>query len=410
MTDPRLALLDRFYAAFQRRDAAEMAACYHPEATFTDPVFELRGPAVGAMWRMLCERGQDLRVAYGDLALDGEEASAAWEAWYTFRQSGRRVHNVIRARFRFRDGLIVAHEDRFGFWRWARQALGGFGAAWGWLPAVRERVRAAAAHGLALYRGPRLTYIGGATALIEWRGLRLLTDPTFDAAGTSYPTPADTLRRTTTPAIAAEALGPIDAVLLSHDHHFDNLDTAGRALLPRAGRVLTTTAGAERLGGNAAGLAPWETAELRSPWGDRLRVTATPARHGPAHADRGPVIGFHLAFADAPDDGLYLSGDTVWYEGVAEAAERFRVAAAVLFVGAAKVRAVGDFPLTFTAADAVQAAHAFRKAWIVPLHFEGWEHFSESRAELERAYAAARIGDRLRWPVPGKALALLPRV
>ncbi|HSB55273.1 MAG TPA: MBL fold metallo-hydrolase, partial [Gemmatimonadales bacterium] len=89
----------------------------------------------------------------------------------------------------------------------------------------------------------RLTYIGGPTILIEWRGLRLLTDPTFDPPGTSYPTPAYTLHKTLGPAISAEKLGPVDAVLLSHDHHFDNLDHAGRALLPLARQVLTTRAG-----------------------------------------------------------------------------------------------------------------------------------------------------------------------
>ena len=81
----------------------------------------------------------------------------------------------------------------------------------------------------------RLTYIGGPTALLELAGLRLLTDPTFDPAGTEYRTPIYTLRKTTAPAVAADALGPIDAVLLSHDHHFDNLDHAGRALLTHVG-------------------------------------------------------------------------------------------------------------------------------------------------------------------------------
>src|SRR5690348_486635 len=143
---------------------------------------------------------------------------------------------------------------------------------------------------------PQLTYIGGPTALLEWRGLRLLTDPTFDPAGTTYTTPVYTLRKTQDPAIAAEQLLPLDAVLLSHEHHFDNLDHAGRALLPSASTVLTTTEGAARLGGTARGLAPWEHIDLSAPDGAILRVTATPARHGPAHLDRGPVIGFALAF------------------------------------------------------------------------------------------------------------------
>jgi hypothetical protein len=51
----------------------------------------------------------------------------------------------------------------------------------------------------------------------------------------------------------------VDAVLLSHDQHDDNLDAVGRALLPVAGAVVTTTPGAKRLGREARGLAPWAT-------------------------------------------------------------------------------------------------------------------------------------------------------
>lgn len=247
----------------------------------------------------------------------------------------------------------------------------------------------------------RVTYIGGPTALLEWGGVRLLTDPTFDPAGETYTTAVYTLRKTHGPALAPEALGPVDAVLLSHDHHFDNLDHAGRAMLARAGAVITTAAGAERLGDRAVGLAAWEERDIMAPDDGVLRITATPARHGPAHADRGPVIGFALAFRDEPDSTVYVSGDTVWYEGVREVSERFRVRAAILSLGAARVREVGPWNLTFTAEEAVQAARALPNATIIPVHFEGWEHFSESRAEIERAFRAAGLEQRLRWLTPG---------
>jgi L-ascorbate metabolism protein UlaG (beta-lactamase superfamily) len=185
-------------------------------------------------------------------------------------------------------------------------------------------------------------------------------------------------------------------VLLSHDHHFDNLDHAGRALLAQAHRVLTTREGAERLGSDARGLAPWESTQLPS-----LRVTATPARHGPEGGDRGPAIGFLL------DDAVWFSGDTVWYEGVQEVAERATgIAVALLCLGAARVKAAGDHPLTFTAEEAVTVARAMPEARIVPVHFEGWEHFSESRADVEREFAAAGLTDRLHWPEPGQPLEL----
>lgn len=178
-----------------------------------------------------------------------------------------------------------------------------------------------------------ITYVGGPTALLEIGGLRLLTDPTFDPAGTEYKTSAYILRKNQGPAVSAAALGHIDIVLLSHDHHFDNLDHAGRALLSSAGSVLTTPEGTERLGGHTVGLTNWQSIEYAVSCGRVLRVTGTPARHGPAGGDRGPVTGFALAFTDAPDQALYLSGDTVWFDGLTEVAERFNVRTAVLFYG-----------------------------------------------------------------------------
>ncbi len=241
--------------------------------------------------------------------------------------------------------------------------------------------------------------------MLEFAGGRLLTDPTFDEAGAEYRLPAYTLRKTQGPAVGAGALGRIDAVLLSHDHHFDNLDRAGRELVARAEHLFTTTAGAQRLGGAAQGLEPWQTSQLTLGSGSALVITATPARHGPAHADRGPVVGFVLRRPDEPAT-VYVSGDTVWFDGVREVAERFDVRVAVLFLGAARVHAVGDWPLTFTSEEAVIVARAMPRATIVPVHFEGWEHFSESRQEIERAFANAGIEHRLRWLTPGAAVSL----
>jgi hypothetical protein len=104
-----------------------------------------------------------------------------------------------------------------------------------------------------------------------------------------------------------------------------------------------------------------------------------------------------LALEDAPDDATYISGDTVWYDGVADVARRFHVRLAVLFMGAARVREVGPAHLTFEASEAGAVAHAFPDALIVPVHFEGWEHFSEGRPQIERAFAAAGVASRVRW-------------
>lgn len=138
------ALIERFYRAFQQRDATAMAACYHRRAVFRDPVFDLAGPAIGAMWAMLCGRAPDLRIEFDAVHAEGDHGSAEWQAWYRFSQTGRPVHNVIHAQFRFADGLIVEHVDRFDFWRWSRQALGLPGLLLGWSPLLRGKVRAQA--------------------------------------------------------------------------------------------------------------------------------------------------------------------------------------------------------------------------------------------------------------------------
>lgn len=142
-------LVRGFYAAFQRRDHAAMAACYTSDATFSDPVFrDLRGPRVGAMWRMLCERATDLRIEASGIEASGERGSAHWEAWYTFTATGRPVHNRIEAAFHFRDGRIAQHTDAFDLSAWARQALGMKGLLLGWTPLVQNAIRAQATRGL----------------------------------------------------------------------------------------------------------------------------------------------------------------------------------------------------------------------------------------------------------------------
>ncbi len=254
----------------------------------------------------------------------------------------------------------------------------------------------------------RMTYIGGPTLLVEYGGLRLLTDPTFDPAGGDYTTGPVTLSKTAVPAVDAASVGSVDVVLLSHDHHFDNLDHAGRRLLPAAGQVLTTPAGAERLGGNARGLNPWEHVDIPAPNGRVLRIIGTPARHGPEHGDRGPVTGFVLHFLDDPNNQLYISGDTVWYEGVEETIRRFpAISVAVLFLGAARIPIVPSH-LTFTANEALCFAHASPDAVIVPVHFEGWKHFSESKEKVTDAFAAAGLEERLHWLKAGESSQLLP--
>jgi ketosteroid isomerase-like protein len=146
------ALIRKFYTSFQSREADSMNACYHAEVIFSDPAFgTLKGQEATSMWRMLCERGRDLEIQFGDIHADDEKGSAHWEAWYTFSKSGRRVHNIIEASFTFQEGKIIRHADRFNLWRWSSLALGPLGTFLGWTPFVQSAIRKEARRGLDLF-------------------------------------------------------------------------------------------------------------------------------------------------------------------------------------------------------------------------------------------------------------------
>jgi L-ascorbate metabolism protein UlaG (beta-lactamase superfamily) len=246
--------------------------------------------------------------------------------------------------------------------------------------------------------------VGGPTAVLEFAGLRILTDPSFDPPGD---TPHG-LHKLAGPAVAPDDVLPIDLVLLSHDHHDDNLDISGRAFLARAGRTLTTTAGAERLGGNATGLEPWESLEVERPGGRTLTITAVPAQHGPDGTDHltGPVIGFVLTAADVPT--LYVSGDNASVDVVRTIADRVGpIELAVLFTGGVSIphRFDGAY-LTLSADRAVEAARVLGARAIVPVHFEGWAHFTQGAAELRAAFEAEDIAERLVVPESGTTISV----
>lgn len=120
-------LIDKFYTAFTDLDAETMASCYHRDIVFYDPGFgELKGERAGNMWRMLCanQKGKGLKVSHNNVIADDSKGSAQWEAHYTFSKTGRKVHNIIKAEFEFKDGLIIKHTDDFNLHRWASQAIG----------------------------------------------------------------------------------------------------------------------------------------------------------------------------------------------------------------------------------------------------------------------------------------------
>lgn len=230
---------------------------------------------------------------------------------------------------------------------------------------------------------PAITWIGGPTALLEYAGLRIVTDPTFDAPQRYEEAGATTLTKTTGPAFSRQELGQVDLVLLSHHGHKDNLDWEGLELIAQGVPTLSTLDAANDLfGGSVTGLDNWETHEIGP-----VTITAVPALHGPPGSEKyvGSVIGFVLEAPGEPT--IYISGDNASVPLVKQIGERFApVDVAILFAGAARVERLAG-ALTLTALDAVAAASAVRAVKVVGLHTEDWQHFSENTADLEAAFA-----------------------
>jgi len=257
----------------------------------------------------------------------------------------------------------------------------------------------------------RLTHIGGPTTLIEVGGWRLLTDPTFDAPGRKYTFGWGTSsRKTAGPALQPDRLGRIDAVLLSHDHHGDNLDDAGRAVARSVDTIVTTVPGARRLGGAARGLAQWGTTRLEAPDRPAIEVTATPCRHGPplSRPLAGYVIGFALQWEGQSDGVFWISGDTVLYHGVSEVANRLKVDTALVHLGGVRFPVTGPVRYSMTAHDAVKLLELVRPRTAIPMHYEGWAHFQESREDIEREFARApeEVRRAIRWVPIGEPVEL----
>ncbi len=271
----------------------------------------------------------------------------------------------------------------------------------------------------------KVTHISTATAIISIDGINFLTDPVFCPAGSAYeyhgwakvpnlhdwgftetPPPA-TLRSIAGPAIELNELPPIDAVLLSHEDHVDNLDPLGRQLLDGR-RVFTTPDGERNLKPRpgVVGLRPWETVQATI-GGKEFRITGTPCKHFPG----GEVTGFVLesdSFGTDEKTGLanavYFSGDTVWIDELAELGKRWHIVVAVLNLGNALFPYPnGILQITF---DGKQAAHLMRVTGaevMVPIHFESWEHFTEHQDELSGVFRKEGVDGKVRWLTPGVA-------
>jgi L-ascorbate metabolism protein UlaG (beta-lactamase superfamily) len=256
----------------------------------------------------------------------------------------------------------------------------------------------------------RITHIGGPTALLEFGGWRILTDPTFDPPGKRYFFGwGTTSRKLVGPSIDAEALGPIDAVLVSHHHHGDNLDPSAADRLPSWGRTFTTRKAAAELGAHCTGLAAWDTATLEAPGKPTVTITATPCRHGPVGSEpiTGPVVGFSLAWDGQENGELWVTGDTVLYPAVREVPQRLEVGTILMHLGSVRFRYLsGWFRYTMDAREGRELLELAAPAHVVPVHYEGWSHFQQDRDPAEGIMGRSPLADRIHWVDPGRDITL----
>jgi L-ascorbate metabolism protein UlaG (beta-lactamase superfamily) len=221
----------------------------------------------------------------------------------------------------------------------------------------------------------RVTLIRNATVVVEVGGRRILVDPMLDDAGARPPVEntANPVRNPTVPlpVPAEEVVRGLDAVLVTHRHR-DHLDARGEELTPRHVPVFCQPEDEEALRGLGLEARPVRD-ELD--W-DGLRIARTPARHGSgAIADAlAPVSGFALG-------GLYLTGDTIWYEGVEGTIARHRPRAAVVNAGGASFLEGG--PIVMGVEDVREVAA--RVPVVVAVHLEAMNHCPLTRAELAAA-------------------------
>ncbi|OJJ36316.1 hypothetical protein ASPWEDRAFT_37887 [Aspergillus wentii DTO 134E9] len=258
------------------------------------------------------------------------------------------------------------------------------------------------------------THIGTATAILQINGVNFLTDPFFSPAGSSWDFPPVILSVSEDPALRLDQLPVIDAVLLSHEDHVDNLDPIGRQLLD--GRhVFTTMDGAKNLSPRPAvrGMKPWEKVDAVI-GGKKFQIIATPTQHVPGQECTGFIItGEDFGSGrDGLPNAIYFSGDTVYVEELQKMADEYHICAAVFNLGNAHVplSLEPDCKPTQITMDGKQGARLFREIQadvLVPMHHEAWKHFTQFGAELHEVFEHEGIGEKVRWMQGGKEVAIL---
>ena len=241
-------------------------------------------------------------------------------------------------------------------------------------------------------------FIGTATVLIRYQGFTILTDPNFlhkgDHVHLGY---GLTSERKTDPAISFDQLPPIDLVVLSH-FHGDHFDQLVQKRLDRAVPIVSTrqaAASLKKLGfTRVTGLSPWDRLEV-SKGQSRMRVTATPGRHGPAGvaALLPKVMGSVLDFgpdAARPDYRMYISGDTLVIDDIKQVPQRFPgIDLALLHLGGTRI--LGVVKVTMDGKDGVRMMQVVRPRKTIPIHYNDYDVFKSPLEDFAREVKAAGL-------------------
>ncbi|TBX66141.1 MBL fold metallo-hydrolase [Flavobacterium silvisoli] len=255
-----------------------------------------------------------------------------------------------------------------------------------------------------------ITHIDTACVLLDINGFKILTDPTLNNKDGVLPqyvsSPFAFSKKYVDPALTPEQIGIIDLVLLSHDHHSDNLDKKGRAFIKTVKTVLSTKDAERRLKNtNTIGLDNWDEFIVNNEKVNGLKITAIPAQHtNIKRLDKvmGKVIGFTIEWEGQQNGCIYISGDTVLFEGIYELQKRKKVDVAILHLGA------GAFPylkrnlrVTMNGEEAIATGNILNPNKIIPIHYEGWWHFKQSVKSLKNEIEKSNQKDKFLWLTSG---------
>lgn len=231
-----------------------------------------------------------------------------------------------------------------------------------------------------------ITHIDTACILLDINGYRIMTDPTLDRSGKLYHHGFGALStKTSEPAVQNTDLSKIDLILLSHHQHKDNFDEKGQEFAASAPLILSTKAAAKTLK-NIIGLDNWESYSIDTPKLTNFKITATPAQHHPSWVPEfisGKVIGFIIEADEFVDGPIYISGDTVYFNGIDEVAKRYRVDIAFFHLGSVQFRYLTGFgQYTMSARGLLKSVQVMQPNMVIPIHYKGWTHFKQSESTL----------------------------